>query len=514
MARSFPIVRGAPRSTYDVVIIGAGVGGLTCAALLARAGLRALIIEQHYMVGGYCSTFRRAGFTFDAATHFYPLLGNPNTITGRLIRDLGVEQDWIKLNPVDRFHAPDGWTFDVPADFDTYLSRLIAEFPHEADRIRGFFALVRGAYRAGLLQYFRGRRALSSLDVQNRSLLDVINDHIRDRRLKLLLMQDCGHWGSPPSRTSFVFDSMLRLAYFLGNFYPRNGSQAFVDALARRFAELGGDILIGTRAIKIAVHRETASGVEVETGPPRARRRYQIFANAVVSNADALQTCLQLVGPHHFDHEYVNALRRLRPTLPTFLTHIGVRDLSTSQLESAHGYHWRGWDPDEVANDGFIFKVFVPTLYEPAMAPPGCHVIILQKLVDLDFGSVTDWAAHKAAIESKCLLDLERMIPGVNSRILVKLSATAHTSWRYTLNERGAMLGWEMSPDQLGESRPPTAAPIRNLHFVGHWTRPGGGITPVLVSAIKVAEDVASLRIETPNWVPTPLETAFEECRP
>src|ERR1700758_4690756 len=94
--------RSGPDSAYDAVIIGAGVGGLTCANLLAQQGLRVLLIEQHYMVGGYCSTFRRNGYTFDAASHFYPLLGNPQTITGRLLIDLGVHTRWVKMDPVDR----------------------------------------------------------------------------------------------------------------------------------------------------------------------------------------------------------------------------------------------------------------------------------------------------------------------------------------------------------------------------------------------------------------------------
>ena len=89
MRRPFKGLKQDPAAVYDAVVIGAGVGGLICANLLARAGLRTLLVEQHYMVGGYCSTFRRGGFTFDAATHFYPLLGNPATITGAVLARLG-----------------------------------------------------------------------------------------------------------------------------------------------------------------------------------------------------------------------------------------------------------------------------------------------------------------------------------------------------------------------------------------------------------------------------------------
>src|SRR5262249_18623450 len=120
-------LRDGPDSSYDAVIIGAGIGGLVAANPLAREGLRVLLIQQHFMVGGYCSQFRRKGFTFDAATHFYPLLGNPNTIPGRLLKDLGITTGWVKMDPVDHFHFPDGSRFSVPADYDLYLALLKAE---------------------------------------------------------------------------------------------------------------------------------------------------------------------------------------------------------------------------------------------------------------------------------------------------------------------------------------------------------------------------------------------------
>ncbi len=70
MGRPFQALKDGPRRSYDAIVIGAGIGGLICANLLARGGLEVLLIEQHYMVGGYCSMFRRKGYTFDAATHF------------------------------------------------------------------------------------------------------------------------------------------------------------------------------------------------------------------------------------------------------------------------------------------------------------------------------------------------------------------------------------------------------------------------------------------------------------
>jgi phytoene dehydrogenase-like protein len=164
MKRLFRGLRGKPpERSYDAVIIGAGIGGLICANLLAREQLRVLLVEQHYMVGGYCSTFRRKGFTFDAATHFYPLLGNPATITGKLLRDLGVTNGWVKMDPVDHFHFPDGSTFAVPADFDTYLSRLKLEFPHEAESMDRFLLSSTNSICQGCSRISAGAKQIGSL---------------------------------------------------------------------------------------------------------------------------------------------------------------------------------------------------------------------------------------------------------------------------------------------------------------------------------------------------------------
>jgi prolycopene isomerase len=498
MKRLFRGLRGKrPQDSYDAVIIGAGIGGLICANLLAREGLRVLLTEQHYMVGGYCSTFRRKGYTFDAATHFYPLLGNPATITGKLLVDLGMTNGWVKMDPVDHFHFPDGSSFAVSADFDTYLAKLRSEFPEESQALDKFFALVREVYMLGLLSYFRWRDNDRLKPYAHLTVREVLDQHFCNRKLKLLLAADCGHWGSPPCRTSFVFDSMLRLSYFLGNYYPRGGSQAFADELALRFEQAGGDLLMGSTVKRILATNKTASGIEVEMGPANARLVRRVRAGVVVSNADLLSTLERLLDPRQIDADKLASIRRLRPTHPCFLTHIGLKDMPVETLREAAGYHWDSWDSDQVATRAF--KIFVPTLYEPAMAPPGCHIVIVQKLTDIDYDAIQDWPAHKAAVEDYIMRNLERVMPGFSSKVVVKLSASARTSQQFTVNHQGAMLGWEMSPDQLGEHRPGLNGLIKNLFLTGHWTQPGGGITPVIVSAMQVAHRITKGKTADPD---------------
>jgi phytoene dehydrogenase-like protein len=483
-----------PAPEYDAIVIGAGLGGLACANLLAEAGLKVLLAEQHYVVGGYCSSFSRQGFRFDAASHFYPLLGNRETITGRLLERLGVETEWVKMDPVDHFHFPDGSRYSVPADFDRYLRELKEMFPAEAARLDAFFAEVRMLYLIGLLRYFRGKMTDRLRLHEGVSLRTAIDRHFEDRKLKLLLTADCPHWGAPPRRISYVFDSMLRLSYFLGNYYPRGGSQKFADDLASALERAGGDVVLRAHVRQIRLDRGRVAGVELELGPVNRRRRVAVRSTRVISNADLLQTCSRLLREEHFEAGLLGRLRRMRRSYPCYLMHLGLAETSPEELYDAQGYHWSGWDAEALGTTDLRFKFFVPTQFDSSIAPPGSQIIIIQKVIEMEFEKIEDWENHKAEIDAFVWQHLERLVPRIAERARVRLSASAKTSYRYTLNTAGAMLGWEMSPDQLGDDRPSVVGSVEGLYYTGHWTRPGGGVTPVLVSAMKAAEAITGNR--------------------
>jgi phytoene dehydrogenase-like protein len=152
-------------------------------------------------------------------------------------------------------------------------------------------------------------------------------------------------------------------------------------------------------------------------------------------------------------------------------------------------------------------------LFDSGVAPDGGHIVIVQKITNIDYHSIDDWPRHKAAVEKYLTDNLERVVPGFSDHVVVKLSASALTSYRFTFNHCGAMLGWEVSPDQLGEDRPDVIGPVDNLYLVGHWTQPGGGITPVMVSAMRVAQLITGVResqiSSSPSSIPfSPLPTS------
>lgn len=473
---------------YDAIVIGAGVGGLVLANLLGRDGLKVLVLEKHYMLGGFCSTFRRKGFVFDAATHFYPLLGNPETLTGKLLRDLAIPTEWIKMDPVDQYHFPGQEPVAVPANFADYISLLKTRFPHQSPNIDSYFGELRRACTYGLLHYFKGIGNDFVERLEHCTMLEKLNEHFTDPKLRALLMADTPHWGGLPSRTSYIFDAMLRLSYFLGNYYPKGSSQKFADDLGRGIESRGGKILKCAAVESIRISGGVVRGVRISTVSRREPERFEFEAPVVVSNADALHTYRDLMGPDHCDRWIVERMQSMTPSLPCFLMHIGLRGMDTERLAAAEGYHWSCYDPEDAIRN--VFKIFIPTHFDTDIAPPGCQIIIIQKLVPLRFDEITDWPAHKLKVENEVMKHLRRILPGIDDHIVVSTSASAMTSYRFTGNHQGAMLGWEMSPEQLGSGRLPFSTPVRNLFLTGHWTQPGGGITPVIVSAQRVAKAI------------------------
>ncbi len=488
-------IKENPASSYDVIIIGAGIGGLISANILAQDGLKVLLLEQHYVVGGYCSSFYRKGYYFDAGSHFYPLLGNPESITGKIVRDIGATNKWKKMDPVDQFHLPDKSTFSVPADLDTYLKKIKKQFPESVAQIDKYFDAVREAYLFGLLHYFKGKTSKQFKKFENFSLKDMLDKHIDDPKLKFILTADCAHWGSPPSRTSFVFDSMLRLSYFLGNYYPEGSSQKFADELAFCFQQSGGTIGLRSHVEKINIKDNEVEGVSVTMGPLSDRRTLQIKSRIVISNADIKLTHEHLIDQKYSDPNIINNINKYKRTYPCYLMHIGLKDVDINSLDRAHGYYWRDWDTERVGKDALIFKLFPPTLFDPNVAPANKQVLIVQKVMDIDYQKIGDWKKHKEDFEAMLKFELNKVLPNILDNAEVCLTATAQTSYRYTLNEEGAMLGWEMSPEQLGGNRPSLDCGIKNLFFTGHWTQPGGGITPVIISAYQVAQKILGNKI-------------------
>ncbi len=501
----------ARRGRYDVVVVGAGVGGLTAGALLARAGKSVLVIERHDRVGGYAHSFKRRRYRFDSSVHLVGGCGDRDGDHGALVQRVlagaGVAGrcEFVEVDPFyEAVYAGD--RVEVPARPDAFLETHAALYPRERDRLASFLGLVGEVYEQTRL----AQSMESTFDILGSSdrfpalvrhhratLGDVLHASLGDAELRALVSTTWPYVGLPPSRVSFLYWANMMGTYLReGPWYCRGTFQQFADALAEGVRGAGGEVLLRSAVRRIPVERGKVRGVVLESGQ-------QIEADVVISNADARQTAEELVGEARLPPRYLRMLRRAKPSVSAFVVYAAT-DLDLAAAGVCHeSFQFATLDHDRayattMAGRPEWLSMTVPTLLDPSLAPPGQHTVVLTTLMPYDASG--NWRADKKRVVERMLSQVERRVPGFAARVRFAEGGTPRTMERYTRNTAGAIYGWELSPAQVGPGRLPDVTPVAGLHLAGHWTRPGGGIYGVVLSGIDAATRVLGLKTPTALW--------------
>ena len=500
----------ARRDRYDAIVVGSGLGGLSAAALLARAGQDVLVVERHDRVGGYGHAFRRGRYLFDSAIHVVggcePVAYEGGGLIHRLLSALGV-RDELRFERIDPCYEAvyPGLSLRVPCDLEGFVDAHAEEFPAEE---KGLRQLVQeclnirqetlragdspGTFDVGELQ----RRFPTLLRYRRATLARVLEEHIESPRLRALLGTLWPFLGLPPSQLSFVYFATMLMSYVAdGTYYCRGSFQRFADVLADAVRSNGGEVLLRSSVRRIAIEDGRASGVVLENGQRIAARR-------VISNSDLRQTVQELVGEQHFPASYLAGLGRLEPSLSACVAYLAT-DLPLERETTSHEtFYYPSWDHDAAhasSERGLPtwISVTVPTLADPSLAPEGEHLMLLTALVRHD---ALRWREQKAALTNTLVAIADRHVGGLASHVRFQEGATPRTLERYTRNTHGALYGWELSPRNIGPGRPATCTPVPGLHLVGHWTQPGGGVTGVVTSGVQAAREILGHSRESRLW--------------
>lgn len=448
------------RNKYDVIIIGAGIGGLVCGCYLAKAGMKVLIAEQHYKPGGYCTSFKRNGFTFDAAAHSLGGFNYGNI--GTIFDDLQLNEK-IKLRrfePSNVIVTPD-FRISFWKDLDKTIQEFQEAFPVERKNIRDFFGLIAMSDS----KYSSGMKSLTF-----KTLLDRF---FKDSRLKaVLLFPLFGNSGSHPSLISaFIGTKLFREFLVDGGYYIDGSMQALSDALAEKFREFGGKIYLSCRARKISLKNNRTSGVVLQNG--------LVHSNYVISNCDARQTFFKLLGKRIIGQDFVEKINRMEPSLSVFILYLGIDDKFRNRLPGSAINLWilDHYDLDKAylsAKEGKFKNIGGYLLHIPA----GQQSILA--LMNAPFKNKCYWAKNKAALAASFIKRIELdVIPDLSRHMKCRDAATPYTLYRYTSNYKGAAFGWACTPSQLAitDFRKPSF--IQGLYLTGHWTTKGLGIPGV-----------------------------------
>lgn len=499
------------QKTYDVIVIGSGIGGLTAAALLAKSGRQVLVLEQHDRAGGYAHGFKRKKYTFDAGVHLTSGCGLNGLAGGQIIRKVlqAINQydqlEFIEVNPFALVSVAD-IEVELPSSIDGIVNQLAKLFPDERQGLQELLSLcltlAEQVAKCDDIMASEGVNAMySRLDLlfkyRRSTLADVWGDYITDPQLQCLFAALWPYLGLPPEKVSFVYWASMLMGYVSdGAYYCKGGFQKFADSLVDGLKQAGGEIYLKSKVRKIHVSDNQVQSVLLASGE-------MIHTEVVIANTDMLQTVYNMVGKEYFPKRYLSRLQRMQVSCSIFVVYIAT-DLDLVQAGAHHEafyYHELSHElnyNNALQGEVSWLSITVPTLVDDSLAPEGEHLLVLTALAS--FEHTENWQQAKADYLNKMLDFADNKISGLKEHILFIESGSPATMQRYTLNSKGAAYGWAMTPEQVGANRVANKAPIEGLYFAGHWTTPGGGVYGVSYSGVQTAQKVLGLTLQAELW--------------
>ncbi|MCC6022483.1 MAG: NAD(P)/FAD-dependent oxidoreductase [Desulfurococcaceae archaeon] len=486
--------RSREENEYDVIIVGAGIGGLTCGALLAKKGYKVLVLEQHYQVGGFCSSFTRKGFVFNSGVEDVSGLWEKGPVT-HLLSELGLRKEELFVKNTRRVIYK-GRAIDIPNSFDQLIELFKNMFPEEEKSIDAFFSEAKKAYEecykevplygsplpAELIVRVMGEKKLLDYpkehphfyDWMNKTYKQKLDEYFKNEDLKTLLCSLLGYIGSEPEKISAASALTASLSYFIyGGYYPRGGAQNFANILRKFIEDRGGEVLLMHRVNKILVDSGRAVGV---------RCGDKVFkAPIVVANANAKKVFLELIDEEHLDKNFMEYIKSLRMSPSAFMVFLGV-DMDLSSY------------PTIIVDLDSEIHITINSNADPSLAPKGKASVTITTLAnyhDFPERGTREYVEKKRKLAEELIQKAEKIIPGLSKHIVVQDAATPKTLERYTLIPEGAIYSFDQSIDT---KRPYFKTPVKGLYLVGASTFPGGGIEAVVISGTTCANDINNWR--------------------
>ena len=506
--------------TFDAIVIGSGIGGLTVAALLAKLDRkRVLVLEQHFTAGGFTHTFERQGkFQWDVGLHYVGDMGQGDT--GKAVFDYLTNGTlrWHKMpDPFEKFVYPD-FTFEVYADPDRFQADLIQRFPLEAVSIRRYFSDVQraafwfGAHTMvellpGWLQPILRRLIRHFGAIARQTTRHYLDQNFQDAQLKALLVSQWGDYGLPPSQSCFGIHSVIVTHYFKGGWYPVGGAEAIAQAIIPVIEQGGGVVLTQRRVTEILLEAGVAVGVKVESTSPAKADLETYYAPIVVSDAGAFNTYVKLIPPSYpmAEREQIRAFPKGSSMLTVYL---GLKE-SPQRLGFQGENHWiyTTYDHDgialaltnQVAQEGAIGLDRPPQfcyLSFPSLKDPQAqgHTAEIIAHVDYDFFAPwqgqpwrrrgRDYAELKAKIIQALVQLVENHYPGFEDLIEYAELSTPLTVEHFDASDRGAIYGIPCIPERLDQTWIGARTPIKNLYLTGADTS-SLGIMGAMMGGVK-----------------------------
>ncbi len=507
---------------YDVVVIGAGLGGLSAAAVLAKKNLSVLCLEKHSIPGGYAGSFVRGRYEFEIGLHELSGMGTaaePGPLH-IMFDQLGMLDDleFIEIPEVYRSIFPEA-DVSLPVGWEAYEQTLCEAFPKERHGIHRFLGRIHALQKEvrffndfNLLDGPPSPGQLLQLPLKSRIIArygqamfgTILDRDLSDPTLKAVISQLWGYVGQPPSRGSFLLLGACMGTYVgYGPRYIKGRSAALAAAFVKAIERFGGEVRFNCGVTDLTVSGNKVTGVITEHGD-------EIAAGTVVSNLDPSSTCRDLIGIDKVPPKYWRKLQQCVVGPSSFNIYMGLAKSpdalglnehevfvnSNTDIESQYVECRdlpRLYDPHPPAAPCVAMTCY--NRADPDISPPDTSIVMMTTLM---FGQhwhrvpPEDYVDIKNRIARSMLERVEDEFPDLRDSAEVLEIATPVTNMRYANQVDGAIYGYEQLPFNSTVYRLPHDGPFKGLYFVGAFTNPGGGFELVMTSgymaAIKAAK--------------------------
>lgn len=494
------------KETWDAIVIGAGVGGLTAAAYLVKEGLRVLVLERSPHIGGTAYVYHRKGFRFPMG----PLGFSHPGLVQRALNDLGVGEN-LKLSRVHYRLRAFGLDLPLSLPFRELIEAFANSFPADTEGVEEFFELVNDLTS---VEKMAGSNPVESIPCANVSATDYLNARIKDSKLRRIL-------GSIGTREPYsglpLLAAMWKLMSHEGIWFPEEGMQSFCERLARAVVRENGrnsQIRLNQEVSKTRVYRGKVLGVSLRDGT-------EIDASSVISNADFKTAFLKLMDPREIPPEWYEAVSRARQTGSVFQVCLGVDarkvDLSAFKRASRLIYRRAGenpeamesldWTAPEIPPDAFAGQELEVSLWgkdwERVSLGESAPIVIRAEAEYHHFAKyrvgwrrrLPEYHIYKARLAQGLLREISPLIPGLEKAILVMDVATPLTFEDQGGRSEGAVAGWSWDYEDFRDAQPKEliGTPIQGLYMTGHQAFSAlfmGGLPTAMESGKRAAQSV------------------------
>jgi phytoene desaturase len=493
----------APNDT-PVVIIGAGVGGLSAAISLAAAGRRVMMFEQGPAVGGKMSQITADGFRWDTGPSVITMRNVFAGLFARAGRRLDDYLELLPLEPLTRYFYADGSVLDVSRDWSQMAASIAAWEPRDVAGYLRFLAFAAELHRitGPVFIYNQPPTPASFLRVAPWDMLKVdawstldaaIRRHVRDPRLRQMLGRFATYVGASPYRAPATLGVIAHVELTGGVWYPRGGIYRIAAALEQLARELGVIIHTDTPVARIEVASGRVVGLRLAATGDDPGKGELVPAREIIANVDVATVYDRLLPPDAVPPGRKSAILRQETSCSGFVLLLGVNRLH-DQLAHHNIFFARDYrrEFDDIFDRGV--PPADPTVYvaisaksDPEHAPPGQEnwfVLVNAPAIDSRF----DWATQARPYRDLVMATLARHGLNIEPAIVSEQILTPHDIAQRTGAHRGALYGISSNNPLNAFRRPHNRAPLDGLYFAGGTTHPGGGVPMVTLSGMLVAD--------------------------